>query len=59
MGQIKRPTAPTIELNEGAITIIPIPLTLGQITATTTIRTMLTPTMVREPHSNTILDYVF
>lgn len=58
-GQIKRPTIPTIELNAGAITTIPIPLTRGQTIATTTILTIATPTMAVGPHSNTISDYVF
>lgn len=42
-----------------AITTIPIPATLGQTIATTTIRTMRTATMVAELHSNTISDYIF
>lgn len=42
-----------------AITTIRIALTLGQIIATTTIRTIRTPTMALGPHSNTISDYVF
>ena len=49
IGHLK-PTTPTIELSAGAVTILPLPLTQGQFTATTTFRTLLSPTMVPEPH---------
>ena len=46
-----RPSTPPLELDVGAVTVIlPVPLALGQITASTTLLAMLTPTMVREPH---------
>ena len=59
MGQIKRPTTPTIEFLGEAITTIRIALIQGQTIATTTIPTIRTATMVHVPHSNTVSDYVF
>ena len=45
-----RPAAATVELDAGAITVISIPLTLEQITASTPVLTVLVPTVVPEPH---------